>query len=89
MNKAELIEAIAENANISKAAAGRALDAFQDVVAKALKKGDNVAMVGFGTFYVGERGARVGRNPKTGEEIEIPASKAPKFRPGAKLKEAL
>lgn len=85
MNKAELVEAMAENANISKADAKRALDAFIDTTSAALKKGDRVALVGFGSFSVSERSARKGRNPQTGKEITIKAKKVVKFKPGAEL----
>lgn len=89
MNKTELIEAIATEADISKAAAGRALDATMDAVTKALKKGDMVTLVGFGSFYVGKRAARTGRNPRTGESITIKAAKVPKFRAGKALKDGV
>ena len=89
MNKSELIDAIAESADISKASAGRALDAAVDAVKKALKKGDMVTLVGFGTFYVGKRAARTGRNPRTGGAIKIKAAKVPKFRAGKGLKDAV
>lgn len=89
MNKSELIDAIADSADISKAAAGRALDAAVEAVKKALKKGDMVTLVGFGSFYVGKRAARTGRNPRTGASIKIKAAKVPKFRPGKALKDAL
>ena len=89
MNKSELIDAIADSADISKAAAGRALDATVEAVKKALKKGDMVTLVGFGSFYVGKRAARTGRNPRTGAAIKIKAAKVPKFRPGKALKDAL
>ncbi|MDA8128509.1 MAG: HU family DNA-binding protein [Betaproteobacteria bacterium] len=89
MNKSELIEAIAASADISKAAAGRALDATVDAVKKALKKGDDVTLVGFGSFYVGKRAARTGRNPRTGASIKIKAAKVPKFRAGKGLKDAI
>ncbi|GAB2942409.1 MULTISPECIES: HU family DNA-binding protein [Aquaspirillum] len=89
MNKAELIDAIAERAALSKADAGKALDATVAALTEALKQGDTVTLVGFGSFYVGERAARTGRNPKTGATIQIPASKSPKFRPGKALKDAL
>jgi DNA-binding protein HU-beta len=89
MNKSELIDAIAKSADISKAAAGRALDATVDTVKKALKKGDLVTLVGFGTFYVGKRAARNGRNPRTGATIKIKAAKVPKFRSGKGLKDAI
>ncbi|MEW5966035.1 MAG: HU family DNA-binding protein [Pseudomonadota bacterium] len=89
MNKSELIDAIADSADISKAAAGRALDAAVDAVKKALKKGDMVTLVGFGSFYVGKRAARTGRNPRTGASIKIKAAKVPKFRAGKGLKDAI
>ena len=89
MNKSELVDFIAGEAEISKAAAGRALDAVTTAVKKTLKKGGAVTLVGFGTFSVGKRAARVGRNPQTGAEIKIKAAKVPKFRPGKALKEAV
>ena len=89
MNKSELIDAIAQSADISKAAAGKALDGMVAAVTEALKSGDTVTLVGFGTFYVGERAERKGRNPKTGEEITIAAAKSPKLRAGKALKDAL
>jgi len=89
MNKSELIEVIAANADISKAAAGRALDATLAAVQKALKKGEMVTLVGFGSFYVGKRAARSGRNPRTGASIKIKAAKIPKFRPGKALKDTV
>jgi len=89
VNKTELIDAIAKDADISKAAAGRALDAAVDAVQQALKKGNMVTLVGFGTFYVGKRAARNGRNPQTGATIKIKAAKVPKFRAGKSLKDAL
>lgn len=89
MNKPELIALIATNANLSKADAGRALDGFIDAVACALKSGDTVNLIGFGAFSVKERAARKGRNPKTGEEIAIPASKVPEFKAGKGLKDAI
>ncbi|MFN3752128.1 MAG: HU family DNA-binding protein [Thiobacillus sp.] len=89
MNKSELIDAIADSADISKAAAGRALDAAVDAVKKALKKGEMVTLVGFGSFYVGKRAARTGRNPRTGASIKIKAAKVPKFRAGKGLKDAI
>ena len=89
MNKSELIDAIAEEADISKAAAGRALDATVAAVTKALKEGEMLTLVGFGTFYVGERAARSGRNPRTGDTIEIESAKVPKFRAGKALKDAV
>ena len=89
MNKAELIDAIAKHADISKAAAGRALDAAVNSISGSLKKGEIVTLVGFGSFYVGKRSARQGRNPRTGAAIKIKAAKVPKFRPGKALKDAL
>ena len=89
MNKSELIDAIAAQADISKAAAGRALDAAVEAITDALKKGDSVSLIGFGTFYVGERAARTGRNPRTGKTLEIAAAKSPKFRAGKGLKDAM
>lgn len=89
MNKSELIEAIAQEADISKAAAAQALDGMMNAVTGALKQGDTVTLVGFGTFYVGERAERQGRNPKTGEPLTIAAAKTPKFRAGKALKDAL
>ena len=85
MNKAELIESIGKQAGISKAEAGCALDAFTTAIEKALKKGDKVTLVGFGTFSVGRRNARTGRNPKTGKPIKIAAKKVAKFKPGKGL----
>jgi DNA-binding protein HU-beta len=89
VNKSELIDAIAKSADISKAAAARALDATIDSIKKSLKKGDMVSLVGFGTFYVGKRAARTGRNPQTGASIKIKAAKVPKFRAGKGLKDAV
>lgn len=89
MNKSELVEHIASNADISKAAAERALEAVTQAVKNTLKKGGSVALVGFGTFTVTKRAARNGRNPRTGETIKIKASKAAKFTPGKALKDAL
>lgn len=88
-NKSDLIEAIAKSADLSKAAAGRALDAAIEAITKSLKKGDEVSLVGFGTFYVGKRAARTGRNPQTGAAIKIKAAKVPKFRAGKGLKDAV
>lgn len=89
VNKSELIDAIAAQADISKAAAGRALDGALEAVKDALQKGDMVTLVGFGTFYVGKRAARNGRNPRTGKTIKIAAASLPKFRAGKSLKEAV
>lgn len=87
VNKSQLIDKIAEGADISKAASGRALDAFIGAVTEALKEGDSVALVGFGTFSVRERAARSGRNPQTGEPLQIAAAKIPSFKPGKALKD--
>jgi len=89
VNKSDLVDAIAKSADISKAAAGRALDATVESIKKALKKGDTVSLVGFGTFKVGKRAARTGRNPRTGEAIKIKAAKVPKFTAGKGLKDAV
>ena len=88
MNKSELIDAIASGADISKASAGRALDAMLDAVTESLRKGDQVALVGFGTFSVKQRAARTGLNPQTREKIEIPAATVPSFKAGKALKDA-
>lgn len=89
MNKSELIDLIAESADISKAKAGAALDAVVSGITGALKKGDTVSLVGFGTFSVKSRAARSGRNPQTGATIQIAASKVPGFKAGKALKEAV
>jgi DNA-binding protein HU-beta len=89
MNKAELVAAMADKASISKKDAEAALKAFTDVVAEELKKGEKIQLVGFGTFEVSERAARTGRNPQTGKEMNIPASKAPKFKAGKALKDQI
>jgi DNA-binding protein HU-beta len=89
MNKAELIDAVAGSANLSKADAGRALDALVDAVASSLKRGQQVSIVGFGTFSVKHRAARSGRNPRTGETIKIAASNVPGFKAGKALKDAV
>ena len=89
MNKSELIEHIADKADISKAAAGRALDAMIGGVTTTLKKGGTVSLVGFGTFAVTKRAARTGRNPRTGAAIKIKSAKVPKFKPGKALKDAV
>ena len=89
MNKTELVNAMAEKAEISKKDSEAALKAFTDVVAEELKKGEKIQLVGFGTFEVAERAARTGRNPQTGAEMTIPASKAPKFKAGKALKDAI
>jgi len=89
MNKSEMIDQIAKSADISKAAAGRALDAAIAAVKTSLKKNQVVTLVGFGSFYVGKRAARTGRNPRTGAAIKIKAAKVPKFRAGKALKDAI
>ena len=89
MNKAQLIDAMAENAGLTKADAKKALDAFTEATTGALKGGDRVALIGFGTFSVAERGARTGRNPQTGKEIKIPAKKVVKFKAGADLADSV
>ncbi len=89
MNKSELIDAVADSANLSKADAGRAVDALVKSITKALKKNDTVSLVGFGTFSVRKRAARTGRNPRTGETIKIKASKNPAFKAGKALKDAV
>lgn len=89
MNKTELIDRIAESADLSKAAAGRALDAALDAITVSLQQADPVALVGFGTFSVRDRAARTGRNPQTGAPIQIEAAKVPAFKPGKALKSAL
>ena len=89
MNRMELVAAIAEKSELSKKEAEKALKAFTDVVAEELKKGEQIQLVGFGTFKVSERAAREGRNPQTGETMQIKASKTPKFTAGKALKDAL
>ena len=89
MNKSQLIDRVAQNADITKASANRAVDALIEAVAESLSSGDTVQLVGFGTFSVKERSARTGRNPQTGQEIAIPASKIPGFKAGKALKEAV
>lgn len=89
MNKSELIDAIADAADLSKASAGRALDGAVEAIASALKRGDPVALAGFGTFAVKHRPARLGRNPRTGDEIKIAASNVPGFKAGKALKDAV
>jgi DNA-binding protein HU-beta len=89
MNKSELIEAVAKSADLSKAAAGRAVDAAVAAITGALKKGDSVTLIGFGTFKVTKRAARTGRNPRTGAELKIAARKAPGFSAGKALKDAV
>ncbi len=89
MNKTELIAAMAEETGLKKSEAEKALKAFVDIVTSALEKGDKIQLVGFGTFEVAERAAREGRNPRTKTAIHIPASKAPKFKAGKALKDAI
>ena len=89
MNKSELFEAIAQQAGLTKTDAGKAVDAFTAVVKDALKSGDSIALVGFGTFKVAERAARQGLNPRTKEAIKIPAARVPKFTAGKTLKDAV
>jgi len=89
MTKAELIASIAKDAKITKAAAEKALNSFTNSVTKALKKGDKLTLTGFGTFMVARRKARSGRNPRTGKEIRIPATKVAKFKPGNKLRDTV
>lgn len=89
MNKTELIDAVANAAGISKASAGRAIDAATDAITQSLKKGDPVTLIGFGTFKVNKRAARTGRNPRTGEDLKIAARNAPVFSAGKALKDAV
>lgn len=89
MNKAQLIDAIAEKAGLTKADAKKALDAFVDSTTNALKNGDRVALIGFGSFSVATRSARTGRNPQSGSPIEIPERKVVKFKPGAELNDTI
>jgi DNA-binding protein HU-beta len=89
VNKQDLIEAIAKSADLSKASAGRALDSALNSIRSSLKKGQTVSLVGFGTFSVGKRAARTGRNPRTGAEIKIKAARVPKFRAGKALRDSV
>jgi DNA-binding protein HU-beta len=89
MNKSQLVEALAADSGLSKADAGRAIESFVGIVGKTLKKGDEVVITGFGKFSVVKRAARQGVNPRTGEKVKIKASKAPKFTPGAGLKQTV
>ena len=89
MNKGELVEAVAQKSNISKSEATRAVDSTFETIEGSLKKGDEVRLVGFGTFSVAKRAARDGRNPRTGETIKIPAAKVPKFKAGKGLKDSI
>jgi DNA-binding protein HU-beta len=89
MNKTELVKAIAEKTEVSKKDVGAIVEAFQEVVTEALANGDKVSLIGFGNFEARERAARTGRNPQTGEEIQIAATKVPAFKAGSKLKDAV
>ncbi len=89
MNKTELVDAVAESADLSKASAARAVDATLAAISGTLAQGDQVALIGFGTFLVRDRAARTGRNPRTGDSIEIAAAKIPAFKPGKALKDAV
>ena len=89
MNKTEMVEALAAKCDLSKAAAGRAVDGLTEIITETLAEDGNVSILGFGTFGISQRAARTGRNPKTGEAIKIAASKTPKFTAGAKLKAAV
>jgi len=89
VNKSDLVEAIAQGADLTKAAATRALDSTINAITEALQQNDQISLVGFGTFTVKERAARTGRNPQTGEEIQIKAAKVPSFKPGKALKDAV
>lgn len=89
MNKSELIDAVASSTDLSKAAAGKAVDATLTAISRALEGGDQVTLIGFGTFTVRERAARTGRDPRTGDPIEIPATKTPAFKAGKALKDAV
>src|SRR5688572_12524219 len=89
MNKAQLIEAVAKNTQLTKTSVEETLNAALDIIKKGVRKGDDVTLVGFGTFTRAKRKARIGRNPQTGKEIKIPAMTVPRFRPGKEFKEAL
>ncbi len=89
MNKAQLIDAVADATDLSKASAGRAVESVLDIITTSLKRGDAVTLVGFGTFTTRNRAARAGRNPRTGATIQIPASTLPVFKPGKALKDAV
>ncbi|THB65874.1 MAG: HU family DNA-binding protein [Gammaproteobacteria bacterium] len=89
MNKSELVEAVAQSSELTKAAAAKAVDGVIEAITTALKEGDQVTLIGFGTFLVRERAARTGRNPRTGEEIQIAASNVPSFKAGKALKDAV
>ena len=89
MNKTEFVDAVAEKADVQKSDAAKIVDSMVDVIGDALKKGDQITLIGFGTFLVSKREARKGRNPRTGEEIQIAASNVPRFKPGKALKESI
>ena len=89
MNKSELVDSVASETGLTKVQSAEAVDAVINSIQSALKDGDQVSLVGFGTFLVTDRAARIGRNPRTGEELKIPAAKLPKFRPGKGLKDAV
>ncbi len=89
MNKSELVQAVSSSVDISKADASKAIDAMLDAITKAIAEGDQVTLIGFGTFTVRERAARTGRNPRTGDPIDIKAAKVPTFKPGKALKDAV
>ena len=89
MNKTEFVDAVAEKADVQKSDAAKIVDSMVDVIGDALKKGDQITLIGFGTFLVSKREARKGRNPRTGEEIQIAASNVPRFKPGKALKESV
>jgi len=89
MNKTEFVDAIADKADVQKSDAAKIIDSMVDVIGDTLKKGDQITLIGFGTFLVSKREARKGRNPRTGEEIEIAASNVPRFKPGKALKETI
>lgn len=89
MNKTEFVEAVAEKADVQKSDAAKIVDSLVDVIGDTLKKGDQITLIGFGTFLVSKREARKGRNPRTGEEIQIAASNVPRFKPGKALKESI
>jgi DNA-binding protein HU-beta len=89
LNKSELVDSVAAGTGLSKVQSAEAVDAMISSIQTALKDGDQVSLVGFGTFLVTDRAARIGRNPRTGEELKIPAARLPKFRPGKGLKDAV
>ncbi len=89
MNKTEFVDAVAEKADVQKSDAAKIVDSMVDVIGDTLKQGDQITLIGFGTFLVSKREARKGRNPRTGEEIQIAASNVPRFKPGKALKESI